>query len=403
MDDIRIKTIIRKMSIKQRSDGRYEGRITLDSGKRKSFYGDTKVSVKEKARLYLSSVEQGYVESGKITLDEYAIYWLEKYKYRHIEDSSYNRLRSHYLNVIAPVLGKCMIGEITSKHIQKLIDDRANPPINSGIKPLSYSGLKRTMQFLRPCLDMAMKEGVITHENPCNNVMLPKEQTLKKETKKQFSFSDQEIDKFKEAALRKYKSTGEYASRDGIVLLIILSLGLRVGEALALEWSDLQEEDGKSVLKITKTVQCNLKNYHDSSKPKRYDKVKNSAKTKSGVRTLPVNESTLEYFQMLREYDLRHGISSPYIVCTSAGTRNNQRNLQRSMDRILAHSDMSFPEKPSLHTLRHTFGSTLLRRSVNIEVVSSLLGHSSASFTYKTYVHVINEEKAKAMDLVKIC
>ena len=73
------------------------------------------------------------------------------------------------------------------------------------------------------------------------------------------------------------------------------------------------------------------------------------------------------------------------------------------MDRILAHSDMIFSEKPSLHTLRHTFGSTLLRRGVNIEVVSSLLGHSSASFTYKTYVHVINEEKAKAMDLVKIC
>lgn len=44
-----VKAIIRNMSFKQRSDGRFEGRITVN-GKRKSFYGTTKVEVKNKAK-----------------------------------------------------------------------------------------------------------------------------------------------------------------------------------------------------------------------------------------------------------------------------------------------------------------------------------------------------------------
>ena len=55
------------------------------------------------------------------------------------------------------------------------------------------------------------------------------------------------------------------------------------------------------------------------------------------------------------------------------------------------------------HTLRHTFGSTLLRNGVGIEVVSKLLGHANITITYNKYIHVIKEQEAIAMNMVKVC
>ena len=51
------------------------------------------------------------------------------------------------------------------------------------------------------------------------------------ETKQQYSLNDTEIEQFRNVALEKYKTTGEYCSRNAIVLLLILNLGLRAGEA----------------------------------------------------------------------------------------------------------------------------------------------------------------------------
>lgn len=56
----------------------------------------------------------------------------------------------------------------------------------------------------------------------------------------------------------------------------------------------------------------------------------------------------------------------------------------------------------SLHTLRHTFGSTLIRRGVSVEVVSKLMGHANIMITYNKYIHVLKEQEALAMDMVAI-
>lgn len=67
---------------------------------------------------------------------------------------------------------------------------------------------------------MAVKEDIIS-SNPCEDVILPNESYMVRETMHQYSLSDTEIKKFREAALEKCK-TGEYRNRNAIVLLIIL-------------------------------------------------------------------------------------------------------------------------------------------------------------------------------------
>lgn len=386
-----ISKIINKMFILDRKDGRYEGRVSVE-GKRKSFYGKTKAEVKEKAKKFLTKVENGYKEPRKITLNEYIVYWLKTYKLNKIEPSSYSRLCSVYDNQIKNTIGSKMIGKITTKNIQELIDEYANPS-NAEVKPLALSGLKKIIELLRPCLNMAVCEEII-QKNPCEYVNLPKESCIVVDTKKQFSLSDEEIEKFKIASLKRKKTNGEYKSRDALILLLTLNLGLRVGETLALEWNDVDFD--KKIININKTIQSNIRDYDfDSNTKKVYSRVKNSAKTNAGVRTLNLSEKSLECLQEIKEYDLRNGIKSKYIACTTVGTLNSARNLQRSLDKVIYRAKID--KKVSLHTLRHTFGSYLIRKGVGVEVVSKLMGHANTTITFNKYIHTIKEVEAKIM------
>ncbi len=387
--------MINSMVIKERSDKRFEGRITVNS-KRKSFYGQTKTEVKNKAKEYLQKIENGYKEPQKITLNEYLEYWLKKYKWNKIEPSSYTRLYRVYECQIKNSIGNRMIGNIKTEDIQNLIDEYANPS-KEATKALALSGLKRLIQLLRPCMQTAVKEGIIQN-NPCNDVILPVESCIKTQTKEQLTLSDSEINIFRETALSKYKTTNEYKSRDALVLLVMLNLGLRVGEMLALEWNDIDKEN--KIVNINKTVQSNIKNFSDSGNTT-YNRIKNSTKTKSGRRILKLNESTMFYIEELIEYDKRNNIYSSFIACTRAGTMNTARNLQRSLNRMINQTDL--PNRISLHTLRHTFGSSLVRQGIGIEIVSKLMGHANITITYLKYIHVIQEQEAKAMEMVTIC
>ncbi len=394
-----ISAIINEMSIKNRSDGRFEGRITVH-GRRKSFYGATKVELKQKVKEYLQKVEHGYKEPEKIRLNDYIEYWLKAYKWNKIEPSSYTRLYKVYEYQIKDTIGKQMIGSIETSDIQRLIDDYANP-YNKNVKPLALSGPKKIVHLLRPCLNRAVADGII-QKNPCEDVVLPVESCIQTHTKLQVALSDAEIEEFKVVALERYKTTNEYKSRDAFVLLLMLNRGLRVGEAVALKWSDF--DIGDRIVRINKTLQRNIQDFsnaRDGARRKTYSRVKNSAKTHSGVRILKLNDSAIYYISELKAYDARNGIKSPYLCSTHNGTMTTPRNLQRSLDRIVKRT--SIAEKVSLHTLRHTFGSVLVRRGVGIEIVSELMGHANITITYQKYIHVVKEQKIKAMDMINVC
>ena len=53
-----------------------------------------------------------------------------------------------------------------------------------------------------------------------------------------------------------------------------------------------------------------------------------------------------------------------------------------------------------IHTLRHTFASLLIKKGVDIKIVSDILGHKDVSFTYNIYVHILEEQKTQAMSLL---
>jgi len=395
MNDVNISVVIKNMTIQLRKDGRLEGRITIGDSRR-SFYGKTKTEVRQKAKEYLQKISNGYKEPKKITLNEYIEYWLLKYKLTTLEPSAFARVERVYRCQIKNTIGKNMIGSVTRDDIQNLIDRHANPK-DGKTKALAVSGLKRIKQLLASSMKQAVKDGIIA-QNPCEDVLIPKERYVDVKTKRQITLNDAEIDEIKMAALAKNKNNNEYKSRNGLVFLLILNLGLRASEMLALEWNDINWDE--EILHINKTVQSGITDV-DFIKNKNIVFTKDSTKTENGIRVLKMNDAIVYYLKELQEYDKRHNICSKYVCSSMTGTQMTIRNLQTSFERFIKRTNIQ--QHVTLHTLRHTYGSVLLRKNIPIEVVSKLMGHANIHITYTKYIHVLKCQEAKAMQSVVIC
>lgn len=391
-------TKVKDMTFYERDNGSYQSKVTID-GKRKTFYGKTKNEIRQKYQNFLRDIEHNEEKfnADKIILNDYIEYWLLTYKFKTIEPSSYDRLESVYLHQIHNTIGKDKLSEITTEDIQNLINNYASPKDKSkNVPSLARSGLKKLKQLLNQCFEKAVQEKRIKN-NPCKNVYIPKDVFIDTETKQQFSLNDKQMQEFKEIALTKNKND-TYKYRYGLILVILLNTGLRSGEMLALEWEDVDLIN--KTIQVNKIIQSKIVDRTSKDK-KRVDRLKKGSKTSHGKRVIPINNNTVFYFEEIRRNDQLLGISSKYVCSTRVGTRQTQRNLLRSLHEIVKKSN-NLPMGISLHTLRHTFGSTLIRNHVEVSVVSSIMGHANIMVTYNKYIHVINEEKAKAMELVEI-
>ncbi|MFF2529166.1 site-specific integrase [Brevibacillus sp. NPDC058079] len=74
------------------------------------------------------------------------------------------------------------------------------------------------------------------------------------------------------------------------------------------------------------------------------------------------------------------------VVCTTLGTPQSPRNLNRTYQRLLKRVDVP---KIRFHDLRHTHATLLLVQGVNPKVVSERLGHATIKITLDTYTHVL--------------
>lgn len=381
-----------------RENGTYQSKVTID-GKRKTFYGTTKTEVRLKYQNYLKDLAANGIDSQdkcKLTLNAYIEYWLETYKLKTIEPSSYDKLESVYQHQIKNTIGNLKLSEITAKDIQDLINNYASPKSPS-TKPLAKSGLKRIRQLLNQCLKNAVQEKRIS-VNPCNGVYIPNDVFIDVSTRQQFSLNDSQMAELKKLALTETKYGEGYKYRDGLVLLIMLNTGLRSGEMLALEWTDVDLNN--KTLSVNKIIQNKIVD-RTNNEYKRVDRVKNGSKTEAGHRVIPINGATVGYFEEIQRNNATLGIKSKYVCSTRTGSRQSYRNLIRSLNTIQRQSE-TIPQEITLHTLRHTFGSKLIRSGIDVSVVSKLMGHANITVTYNKYIHVIQEETAKAMELVDI-
>ncbi|MEG0090496.1 MAG: site-specific integrase, partial [Oscillospiraceae bacterium] len=206
------------------------------------------------------------------------------------------------------------------------------------------------------------------------------------------------------AACQSESIPGTYPYQYGPIFIIMLYTGLRLGEMLKLCWKDVDLKNRRLYVKGNiVTVKDRSENQYDDVengiKLSRITIEQKSTKTKSGMnRAVPINTKALQAFLILDEMNKSNPDTiSPYVVKSKNGSITTISALEKPYDKVL---DLAGIEHCGFHSLRHTFASLLFKKGIDVKIVSEILGHSNTSITYNTYVHIINEQKRVAIDLL---
>lgn len=346
----------------------------------KRFKGKSKAEVKEKMLSFKSECmsiaaiipEKDNQIIHEPTLHEYLDIYITTYKKPALKPSSYDRIIVTERNIIEH-LGTYPLSAITADIIQRELITAMYE------SDYSYSTIRKCFILLNECLKSAYHRDLIS-KNVCECVTVPSKKLF---VQKEIRFlNDKEIESLSAAAK-------ESQSINALIIPIMLYTGVRVGEMLSLKWSDI---DFKNYYIY---VHSNTVSAYDKDHNKRIVIEQDSTKTRKG-RIVYLTRSALYY--LTRLYQKRMPKLNDYLVIT-----NGKRELwilRRVYNALCCQADIKEPH--GLHTLRHTFASLMIRKGIDIKIVSEMLGHSSISFTYNTYVHLIEEEKAKVMQRIDI-
>ena len=373
-------------SIYQRKDGSYcaeliIGKKSNGKPKKKSIYGKTRAEVSKKLKEYQTeTVKFAPANISKLTLEQYMDNWLNKTKKPKLKPSSFDRLENTCVHQIYPFLGFKQFTQITDDEIQEFLNDRS--------EIISHSSLKKVFDALNAVYKIAVSRKHID-ANPMGTVTLPEDNDVKDGDV--FFFSEEQIKAIKQEAVRKYK-TGKSVYRLGWGFILILNTGMRLGEALALTWDDIDFE--KRNIDINKSVATVKNRDAKEGEPKYVNVIQNTPKTKKSIRIISINDNALEALNNLKEINGKH----IYVLAKSNGKFNTHRAFDKAFRKIQEH--LGYSPVVGTHALRHTFASVLFKNGIDVKTVSAILGHSSTSITYNTYVHLINEQKVEAIRIL---
>lgn len=370
-------------SITKKENGTYLGRIKVAGYDPYSCTGTSRKEVERKLEEFRLRTLKKEVVAQKITVNAYIEKWLENVKKPTLKPASYDRLERTYQNhIMRSPVGRSQLGGLTPRDIQQLINQKS--------ESLSYSSIKKIYELLNGCLSYAVASRELDY-NPILTVRLPKEENLMKRTKQMQIFTPEELERIEDVAKITYLS-GEPRYKYANFFILLANTGLRCGEGLALRWEDV--DLNQKLIHVRQNASVVKDRSEDADK--KYKVIVTSVKTRSGNRTVPCNEKAMHALLWYKQYQEDHRIKSEYVICNDDGNMVRQKSLPKSFKAVLNAAEVPYK---NIHSLRHTFASSMIEAGVDIKLVSILLGHASVRISYDTYVH---SNLAQARDAVNL-
>ncbi len=371
----------------------YKGALSyLDENgftKRYYAYGRTRADVKDKLDTARNRLKAGApVKDAKLTVGAWMAQWRETglavSDRKDSTKSMYATLSRKHLEP-AP-FGAHTLDKLKPSHVEKLIlslraatkpgKPTAVDPTPEPVRALSDSSIRQIYGVLRAGLDGAVRDKLIG-TNPCAVVARPG--VARTEAK--------HLDAAGVAAV--LAAAGD--SRYHAALVIVVSTGLRRGEALALRWdTDVLNLD-EGWLKVRHTIG-------------RVDGklVVTEPKTARSRRTVPLSAAVVGLLRRHKAQQaaerLRAGnqwTDTGLVFTTELGTAVDPRNLLRVVEQAAAKAGYA---GAGVHTMRHSAAVGWLESGVHIKAVADLLGHSSIAVTGDVYGHTSDEAARAAVD-----
>lgn len=160
---------------------------------------------------------------------------------------------------------------------------------------------------------------------------------------------------------------------------ILFYCGLRIGEANALTWDDIDFE--KNTISVNKSMMTKiiLNGSYLVQPPK----------TKSSTRIIPMPVQVQKALNPIRHLTNRNKLLNRFIFALPETTITKRKNK---------YCDIANVKRIRLHDFRHSCASLLINHGANITLVSQYLGHSTISMTLDIYSHFYKSKMDELID-----
>ena len=336
-------------------------------------------------------------------LTDYLIRWLDDVKKVTLRARTWDDYRGLVKRYIedsprgTPRIGAVRLDKLGIGSFDALYAHMWTPKAEGGLG-LSRRTIRYLHSVLRHALSHAVKVGKLA-TNPTDHATLPK-QSSDAEEKVVRAMTEAQAARFLEAA---------QGDRYFGLWAVLLTGGLRPGEALALAWSDVDLEEGR--VRVSRAL-----TRRGLPEGEAWRLV--APKTKRARRTVVLPPVTLRALKEWRATTARERLlvgaeyeNNDLVFATEFGKPLHAANLYaRNFRRIMAAAALGewieakngkrkrFSPAFRMYDLRHTCATTLIARGVNVKVVSERLGHASIVLTLDTYSHVLPDMQEGAAD-----
>lgn len=351
----------------QRKDGRWEWRISLEDGSRKSFYGATESEARNKARAATRDLEDGIdLNARSLTVRKFMDEWVKTIAAKRVRGSTLAAYQGHIDNHINPRIGAVKLANLTPIQVEKMMADM----VRDGT---SGSTANRVRATLRNALASAVKWRFVN----INAAALADPRKEKPVPVK--PLTPEQMATFMAFTLN---------HRHGPLFQFAAATGMRIGEILALRWgSDVDLEDGAVHIRHTLLA----KDYglgrlgdpktHRSARTIHLDDVAIDALVRQRIM---IEEWKTVAADRWQELDL--------VFPTTTGTYADNSKIVKTFQLLL---DKAGLPRQRLHDLRHFYATSRLSEGAGLHDVKNLLGHSTITLTSDTYGHW-TEQMSKA-------
>ena len=361
-------------SVYQEKNGRWVAALTLTpdpNGKRrvKRLVRKTKqLANKALIDLQVEHRQKTLTLRSNETVMQFAERWLtEVIPLRGLKPSTLSNYQQMIHYYILPTLGSKRVSDLKSQHVLNLVNTLKQ-------RGLSTNTVRRARSILHNMLENAVEDDLLA-KNPVVRTSLIKK-SFDEVTRVQKSYSTQEVGRVLEI-LRGSQYEGPFR--------LMVCLGMRIGEVIALRWDQVDFESNQ--LWVTRTEAHIAKLRGDDSWS--VERVEGTTKS-NRERVLHLTQDQADFLNAHRRGQNRLKFKNgqtwnpdSHVFVTENGTPFAANNIRSGMKRALTKNNMRWIR---LHDLRHTAGFLAVEAGVGIEDVQDMLGHASIQITKDVYV-----------------
>jgi integrase len=340
---------------------RWESARTLDEARR------------AKAARTADIARGEFEERSRVMLHEYAREWVDRYQgrgrrgFRDHTREEYRRQLEQYVFRFFPA--GVRLTEVNPSKVAGFVAWLCDPAKQG--RTLSDGTIRNIIKPLRACLATAVREGLI-RSNPARDVDLPHRPTAEDtEDEEVHAMSREELATFLDLCPEQWR----------VFFWFLAATGLRISEAVALQWRHLQLDGSCPHVKVRRAfVKGRM----------------GPPKSRYGRREVPLDHVLVLALRDRHKATEWPGAEDP-VFPASNGACLDAENLRRRVLKPIR-GEACLPWL-GFHAFRHTCATMLFAEGRNAVQVQRWLGHHSAAFTLARYVHLLDGDLGEPLSI----